>query len=182
MRQTSRGKFNRLQRATAGFTTSALDGYGLRGHVPARPAPYASYPVLVHRLASLLHASFRPRLATKSLRFAITSPPSGCEEDFHLQDVEQCSAHTQGPRPGGTRRTILGPLSWRKARSQLGASLPQESFPPFHFFTSSLPRLFLFLLNRPLGVRQNLLRHQLRHDVVVIHFHAVTAFALSHGC
>ena len=95
MRQTSRGKFNRPQRATAGFTTSALDGYGLRGHVPARPAPYASYPVLVHRLASLLHASFRPRLATKSLRFAITSPPSGCEEDFHLQDVEQCSAHTQ---------------------------------------------------------------------------------------
>jgi hypothetical protein len=93
MRQTSRGKFNRLQRATAGFTTSALDGYGLRGHVPARPAPYASYPVLVHRLASLLHASFRPRIATKSLRFAITSPPSGCEEDFHLQDVEQCSAH-----------------------------------------------------------------------------------------
>src|ERR1035438_6214209 len=45
MRQTSRGKFNRLQRATAGFTTSALDGYGLRGHVPARPAPYASYLV-----------------------------------------------------------------------------------------------------------------------------------------
>jgi hypothetical protein len=43
----------------------------------------------------LLHASFRPRLATKSLRFAITSPPSGCEEDFHLQDVEQCSAHTR---------------------------------------------------------------------------------------
>ena len=40
-----------------------FDGYGLRSHVPARPAPYASDPVLVHRLASLLRASFRPRLA-----------------------------------------------------------------------------------------------------------------------
>ena len=32
------------------------------------------YPVLVHRLAPLLHASFRPRLATTPLHFAITSP------------------------------------------------------------------------------------------------------------
>jgi hypothetical protein len=46
----------------------------------------------------LLHASFRPRLATTPLRFAITSPPSGCEEDFHLQAVEQCSAHKQKAR------------------------------------------------------------------------------------
>jgi hypothetical protein len=30
------------------------------------------HPVLVHRLAPLLHASFRPRLATTPLRFAIT--------------------------------------------------------------------------------------------------------------
>ena len=35
----------RLRRATAGFTTSAFNGYGLRGHVPARPTPYASDPV-----------------------------------------------------------------------------------------------------------------------------------------
>ena len=69
-RQISRGKFDRLPRTTAGFTTCALDGYGLRCHLPARPAPYASYPVLVHRLAPLLHASFRPRLATTPLRFA----------------------------------------------------------------------------------------------------------------
>jgi len=78
MPQTSRDKIDRLRRATAGSTTSALDGYGLRCHWPARPPPYALYPVLVHRLASLLHASFRPRLATTPLRFAITSPPSGC--------------------------------------------------------------------------------------------------------
>src|SRR5437660_4000526 len=47
----------------------------------ARTLP-ASYPVLVHRLASLLRASFRPRLAAgviSPLRFAITSRPSRCE-------------------------------------------------------------------------------------------------------
>ena len=55
---------------------------------PARPAQHASCPVFVHRLASLLHASFRPRLATTPLRFAITSPPSGSEGDFHPQAVK----------------------------------------------------------------------------------------------
>jgi len=37
--QTSRGKFDRLRCATAGSTTSGLDGYGLRSHMPARPPP-----------------------------------------------------------------------------------------------------------------------------------------------
>ena len=54
----------------------------------------ASYPVLVHRLASLLHASFRPHLTVRPLRFAITSPPSGCEEDLHLQAVDH-ARHTE---------------------------------------------------------------------------------------
>jgi len=39
MPQISRGKFDRLWHATAGFTTSELDGYGLRSHWPARPPP-----------------------------------------------------------------------------------------------------------------------------------------------
>jgi len=46
---------------------------------------------LVHRLASLLHASFRPRLAASvvsPLRFAIPSSPSDWVEDFHLRAVE----------------------------------------------------------------------------------------------
>lgn len=92
--RSSRGKLDRLPYATAGSTTSALDGYGLRGHLPARPAPYASYPVLVHRLVRLLHASFRPRLATAPLRFAMTSPPSGCQGDFHPRVVEH-ARHTK---------------------------------------------------------------------------------------
>ena len=69
-RQISRGKFDNLQRTTAGFTTSTLDWSGLRRHVPTHPASYASYPVLLHRLAPLLHASFGHGLATTPLRFA----------------------------------------------------------------------------------------------------------------
>ena len=108
MRQTSRDKIDHLRRATAGSTTSALDGYGLRCHWPARPAPYALYPVLVHRLASLLHASFRPRLATTPLRFAITSPPSGCEEDLHLQAVNHARRTKEKPRiAAGLEKQVL---------------------------------------------------------------------------
>ena len=95
--QISRGKFDRLPHTTAEFTTSTLDGYGLCCHWPARPAPYASYPVLVHRLVRLLHASFRPRLATTPLRFAMTSPPSGCQKDFHLRAVEHARHTTKKP-------------------------------------------------------------------------------------
>src|SRR5712691_13006541 len=69
-RQLSRGKLDRLQRATAGFTTSVLDGYGLRCQLPTRPTPYASNPILVHQPVSLLHASFRPHLTVTPLRFA----------------------------------------------------------------------------------------------------------------
>src|SRR3974390_2565448 len=88
----------RLPCAAAGFTLSAFDGYGLCGHLPARPAPYASDPVLVHRLARLLHASFRPSVAGAPLRFAMTSPPSGCQGDFHPRAVEH-ARHTQEKPP-----------------------------------------------------------------------------------
>ena len=36
-KQISRGKFNRLLRTVAGSTLRVLDGYGLRGKLPARP-------------------------------------------------------------------------------------------------------------------------------------------------
>ena len=86
--QTSRGQTDRLHRTPAGFTTPDLDGRGLRGHWPARPARQASYPVPVHRVCGfLLHASFRPRLAATPSRFADPSPPSGWTEDLHLRAV-----------------------------------------------------------------------------------------------
>ena len=73
---------------------------------PGRPR----YPVLVHRAAALLRASFRLRLATTPLRFANPSPPSGWIEDFHLQAVVH-ARHTKGsPGQGNDRgfRTSAG--------------------------------------------------------------------------
>jgi hypothetical protein len=67
---------------------------GFAAFCPLAPCRRPHHPILVHRLASLLHASFTPRLATTPLRFAITSPPSGCEEDFHLQAVKH-ARHTK---------------------------------------------------------------------------------------
>src|SRR5262249_24083446 len=60
------------------------------------------YPVLVHRAAALLHAFFKPRLATTPLRFANPSPPSGWIEDFHLQAVVH-TRHTKSNRPATAR-------------------------------------------------------------------------------
>jgi hypothetical protein len=59
---------------------------------PGRPR----YPVLVHRAAALLHASFRRRLATTPLRFANPSPP-GWIKDFHLQAVGHARHTKKGP-------------------------------------------------------------------------------------
>src|SRR6266481_340233 len=65
------------------------------------PDTHASDPVLVHWLAFLLHASFRPRLTATPLRFAITSPLSGCEEDFHLQAVDHARRTKEKGGPQG---------------------------------------------------------------------------------
>ncbi len=51
--------------------------------------------------AALLHASFRPRLATTPLRFANPSPPSGWIEDFHLQAVDHARHTTGSPGQAG---------------------------------------------------------------------------------
>ena len=55
-------------------------------------------PVLVHRAAALLHASFRPHLAMTPLRFANPSPPSGWIED--LQAVVHTRHTTNEAAPG----------------------------------------------------------------------------------
>ena len=48
----------------------------------------------------MLHAAFRRRLAATPLRFANTSPPSGCVGDLHPQAVEH-ARHTTKPLRGG---------------------------------------------------------------------------------
>src|SRR6266480_55611 len=56
MPQISRGKFDRLRRPSAGFTTTELDGYGLRDHLPARPhrRPQIRFLYIGSRLCSAL--------------------------------------------------------------------------------------------------------------------------------
>jgi hypothetical protein len=89
---------NRLRRTPAGFTTRPLMGADFAITCsPVRPGR-PCYPVFVHRAADLLHASFRPRLATTPLRFANPSPPSGWIEDFHLQTLDH-ARHTAKRAP-----------------------------------------------------------------------------------
>jgi hypothetical protein len=59
----------------------------------ARPTVIASHPILVHRVAVSIHASFRPRLTTTPLRFTCPSPPSGWTGDLHPQ-ANQHARHT----------------------------------------------------------------------------------------
>src|SRR5262249_50175282 len=88
---------------------------------PGRPR----YPVLVHRAAALLHASFRRHLTMPPLRFANPSPSSGWIEDFHLQAVDQCSAHNmkaarrRDGRPSGL--SLTKPGLRRRATAAAGA-------------------------------------------------------------
>src|SRR5437762_7165831 len=61
---------------------------------PGRPR----YPMFVHQATALLHASFRPRLATTPLRFANPSPPSGWIRDLHPKTVKH-ARHTMKTPP-----------------------------------------------------------------------------------
>ena len=98
--QISRGKSHHLHRTPAGSTAWTLDGYGLRDLLLTRPVQAASYPIPVRRVAALLHASFRPHLTMTPLRFANTSPPSGCVGDLHPQ-VMKHARHTRKGRARG---------------------------------------------------------------------------------
>ena len=71
---------------------------------PGRPR----YPVLVHRAAALLHASFRPHLAMTPLRFANPSPPSGWIEDLHLQAVDHARHTNKSPALVRSGASICG--------------------------------------------------------------------------
>ena len=54
--QISRGNFSRLLRTIAGSTLRVLDGYGLRGTLPARPTltPYIRFLSIDSRICSAL--------------------------------------------------------------------------------------------------------------------------------
>src|SRR5262249_17985970 len=105
--QISRGKSRRLPRTAAGFTLRALDGYGLHGQLPARPALTPPHPVLVHRLTLSLRASFRPRLAADALALRYT---------LHLHQV---GSGTLTPK----LRDMLGTQQKSPGRKRLPAGL-----------------------------------------------------------
>src|SRR6058998_2243228 len=77
------------------------------------------HPVLVHRLAPLIHASFRPRLATTPLRFSSPSPPPGWAEDFHPPSCRTCSAHkTKTAWPSATQSSHFAAIDPQKKCSK----------------------------------------------------------------
>ena len=115
--QISWGKPRSLPRTPAGFTVLALDGYGLRDFLPARPTNAASYPVSVRRVAISLHASFRRSLAVPPLRFTRASPPSGCTGDFH----PQTAGHAQHSGCRYRRRNELGAANRRRVATNASA-------------------------------------------------------------
>jgi hypothetical protein len=118
--------------------TGALDGYGLRSTVQTRPTPYASIRFLSIGSRLCFHASFRCLLAESPLRFAITSPPSGCERDFHPPAVR----HAWHTRSGVSRPPQL--LAAGRLRPMLDDAV-KASIHPFCFLcrrrsiSSSIP-------------------------------------------
>jgi len=99
--QISRGKLDRLQRTTAESTLRALDGYGLRGHLPARPTltPPIRFLSIGSRLCSTLLSDPASRL--QPLPFANPSPPSGWVGDSHPQAVEHARHTKRAPAEAG---------------------------------------------------------------------------------
>jgi hypothetical protein len=95
-KQISRGKLNRLRCTTAGSTLRAVDGYGLRDTLPARPAltPRIRFLSIGSHLCSTLPSD--PASRRQPLRFTNPSPPSGWVEDFHLRAIEH-ARHTTNP-------------------------------------------------------------------------------------
>jgi hypothetical protein len=84
----SQGKFDDLRGAPARSTSLTLIVMDFARTRPLVQSESASYQVLVHQIAVLLHASFRPRLTATPLRFANPSPLSGWVKDFHLQIIK----------------------------------------------------------------------------------------------
>ena len=130
--QTSRGKLDNLHRTPAEFTAQDFDGYGLCCLSPTRPARTASYSVSVRQVTTLLDASLKPCLAATLLRFANTSPPSGCVEDFHLQVAEHARHTKKGCKRMLTALLFANPFA-------MGLLLKLSNVPVPRFPTGSLP-------------------------------------------
>ena len=96
----------------------------------------ASYPVLVHRLAVSLHASFPHSFTLTQLRFA-SFAMINLREDFHLQGRTHAGRTTRNLLAEANRH----PLSWRQDWScaRLGSQSPRRHCCD----RASKPRVFL---------------------------------------
>ena len=81
----SPGKNALLLCTTAGFTPLRLDHKSFAVMGPLALLGSAFYPILVHRLAASLHASFPHSVALMQLRFASFAVINS-REDLHLQE------------------------------------------------------------------------------------------------
>ena len=127
--QISWGKLNRLPCTAAGSTLGIFRWIWASRYVARSSHANALYPVLVHRLAHLFPASFRPRLAAVApCTFTSPSPPSGWAEDFHLQTAEHAQ-HTTKPLPVVAAQNRRSQLSGTY-RAVTGGSVPWACGPP----------------------------------------------------
>src|SRR5260370_2117634 len=92
--QISRGKLNRLRCTTAGSTLCALDGYGLRDTLPARPAlaPRIRFLFIGSPLCSPPPSD--PASRPSPCRLSYPSSPHGSGQDFHLRANRPPPPHT----------------------------------------------------------------------------------------
>jgi hypothetical protein len=84
-REISPGKNAILHRTTVGFTSTSFGHESFAVIGPLALLVVASHPLLVHRPAVALPASFTPSSRSDALRFASLAVTSS-REDFHLQD------------------------------------------------------------------------------------------------
>jgi len=95
--QISWGKLSRLPRTVAESTFASLDGYGLRGTLPARRRLRLVF-VFVHRLTRLLDVPSDTACGGSPCTLLALHLHQVWAEDFHLQAAEPCQFTTNRSR------------------------------------------------------------------------------------
>src|SRR5256886_17032732 len=93
--QISRGKLNRLRCTTAGSTPRAVDGYGLRDTLPARPAIAPCIRFLFIGSPPCFGLPSNPPPPRRALRHTTPSPPPGWVAGLLLRAIVQ-ARHSTG--------------------------------------------------------------------------------------
>jgi hypothetical protein len=126
--QISWGKLSRLPRTVAESTLRPIDGYGLRGTLPARPvlAPCIRFLSIDSRICLVLPSDLASR--RQPLHIASPSPPPGWAEDFHLQTAEHAQ-HTTNPLPRERAARGAGASGWQsrgRLKRMFAANLEED--------------------------------------------------------